>query len=389
MAKTQTQTKKQTTPEQQGNGQAQPPAIRGPRLPYHPAVEERFGIDKAGWKALVEAVFPAAQETESVILALSYCKARGLDPFKRNVHIVPIWDKQKRRMVDTVWPGIGELRTTAFRTGLYAGRAPTEFGRDLTETWQSEKGPIEVTFPEWAQVTVYRIVNGQRVEFAGPPVYWLETFASSKDGEPNSMWRKRPRGQLDKCAEAAALRAAFPEELGDQQTDGEAGILQHAPNGISAEQAGAQPVEQVDGASRTDALADQLAGQSGTDAGTAAETTGDDAMGDAIDPPEEAEGQGEAEAEHIGDDDGATEASSADAAPVDDLAARELADDLVARLAQACDCDDEPARRRLEQFCQKVKKCGLYDIDEDAHKDIAARIERGDIAIDSAGAGAS
>ncbi|MGJ2639770.1 recombinase RecT, partial [Salmonella enterica subsp. enterica serovar Paratyphi A] len=30
---------------------------------------------------------------------------------------------------------------------------------------------------------------------------------------PNSMWAKRPYGQIDKCVEAAALRKAFPEEL--------------------------------------------------------------------------------------------------------------------------------------------------------------------------------
>jgi hypothetical protein len=28
-------------------------ALKPPRLPYHEAVEERFGIDRAGWKALV------------------------------------------------------------------------------------------------------------------------------------------------------------------------------------------------------------------------------------------------------------------------------------------------------------------------------------------------
>src|SRR5690348_581336 len=64
-----------------------------PRLPYHPAIEERFGVKAAEWKALVEAVFPLAQSVDSVVLALSYCKARKLDPFKRVVHIVPIWDK--------------------------------------------------------------------------------------------------------------------------------------------------------------------------------------------------------------------------------------------------------------------------------------------------------
>lgn len=189
-------------------------ALAGPRLPYHPAIEERFGIDKSGWKALVEAVFPNATTTESVILALSYCRARNLDPFKRNVHIVPIWNKDMRAMVDTVWPGIGELRTTAFRTGEYAGRAQTVFGPDITKEWKTGDAKVEVTFPMWAQVTLFRMVKGVRVEFAGPQVYWLETYASRKDGSPNEMWTNRPRGQIDKCAEAAALRAAFPEECG-------------------------------------------------------------------------------------------------------------------------------------------------------------------------------
>ncbi len=217
----------QQAPQQSGN--ANVPVLAGPRLPYHPAIEERFGVDRSSWKALVEAIFPGAQSTESVILALSYCKARKLDPFKRNVHIVPIWDKQKSRLVDTVWPGIGELRTTAFRTGLYAGRDATVFGEMIENEWPIQGKPnLKLKFPMWAQVTVYRMVKGQRVAFQGPQVYWMETFSSNKGGEPNSMWQKRPSGQLDKCAEAAALRAAFPEELGDDYIDSEAGmIVQH------------------------------------------------------------------------------------------------------------------------------------------------------------------
>ncbi len=199
--------------------------IRPPRLPYVPDAKDRFGIDEEAWRALVEAIFPNAQSVGSIVLVLAYCKARNLDVFKRNVHIVPIWDKDQRKYVDTIWPGIGELRTTAFRTRQYAGRDATVFGQDMTSEWGSGREALKVVHPEWAQVTVYRMIEGQRVAFAGPPVFWLENFAATREGSPNSMWVKRPRGQIDKCAEAAALRAAFPEELGDTPTSDEAPVI--------------------------------------------------------------------------------------------------------------------------------------------------------------------
>lgn len=205
------------------------------RLPHTPAIQQNFGVDVNTWKVLVEAVWPEAQCAESVIMALSYCKARNLDPLKRVVHIVPIWNKAKGKMVDTVWPGIAEIRTTAARTKTYAGRDATIFGPDVTMKWQREKGPdVEVTFPKWAQITVYRFVEGQRVAFAGPAVHWLETFAATKDGSPNSMWQKRPRGQLDKCAERAALATAFPEESGDDFSEADGpGMYQHMESNTS------------------------------------------------------------------------------------------------------------------------------------------------------------
>jgi len=189
------------------------PTILPPRLPYHPALEERFGVGQAEWRALVDAIFPLAKEASSIILALSYCRARKIDPFKRVVHIVPMWNASLGRMVETVWPGIGELRTTAFRTRQYAGRDGAEFGPTVT----NKIGTAEVTYPEWCQITAYRILDGQKYPFPGPRVYWMEAYSTSKkdDPTPNSMWRKRPFGQLDKCAEAAALRAAFPEEIGN------------------------------------------------------------------------------------------------------------------------------------------------------------------------------
>ena len=185
-------------------------AFKAPRLPYHPAIEEKFKIDKGQWKALVEAIFPAAESVDSVVMALSYCKARGLDPMKRCVHIVPVWDSKRNKMVETVWPGIAELRTTAARTGEYAGKDAAEFGAEMSQSG--------VRFPEWAQVTVYRMVRGRRVAFAGPRVRWLEECATTKNGAPNTMWKKRPYGQIEKVAEAAALRCAFPEEIGNEYT---------------------------------------------------------------------------------------------------------------------------------------------------------------------------
>lgn len=202
--------------------------IAPPRLPYHPAIEERFGIDRASWRALIDAVFPAAKSTDSVVLALSYCKARKLDPFKRPVHIVPVWDNEKRGYVETVWPGIAEHRTTAFRTKQYAGAEAATFGADVTRSFkgQVKDRTVEatVTFPQWAQLTVFRMIEGQRVPMPGPRVYWLETYSRIGRTEvPNDRWQRAPFQMIEKCAEAAALRRAFPEEIGDEPVAEEAG----------------------------------------------------------------------------------------------------------------------------------------------------------------------
>jgi phage recombination protein Bet len=195
-----------------------------PRLPYHPVMEERFGVSAVQWKALVEAVFPSAKTPDAVVMALAYCQARNLDPFKKPVHIVPVWDSTRGAMVETVWPGISELRTTAMRTKQYAGCDEVEFGPDLERhyEWTDKKGAkheADVQYPEWARMTVYRLLHAERIAIVGPKVYWMETYARvGKSEAPNDMWRQRPRGQLEKCAEAAALRRAFPEELGDEPT---------------------------------------------------------------------------------------------------------------------------------------------------------------------------
>ena len=144
----------------------------------------------------------------SVKMVLGYCKAAGLDPMQKPVHIVPMWDKNTKATRDVVMPGIGLYRTQAARSGQYAGVTDPEFGPDVTETI----GGVEITFPAWCKVTVKRLLGNQVVEFAARE-FWKENYATAgKDSAaPNAMWKKRPYGQIAKCAEAQALRKAFPE----------------------------------------------------------------------------------------------------------------------------------------------------------------------------------
>lgn len=219
------------------------PAINAPRLPYHPAIEQRFGLDKSAWKVLVESTWPSARTPDSVILALSYCKARNLDPFKRPVHIVPITVKKTIDgkdawvEIETVWPAISETRTTAFRTKDYAGMDPPTFGPTKTfHLMDQEKSgsnyvdvPIDIDAPEWCQVTVHRLVGGVARPFPGPRVYWQEFYAPRNRfvTAPNEQWKRKPSYMLEKCAEATSLRRAFPEEYGDAYAIEELGSLGH------------------------------------------------------------------------------------------------------------------------------------------------------------------
>lgn len=209
------------------------PIIEEPRLPYHAGLEKAFGISRSTWRILCNVTFPNAKSIEGIIMAARYCADRHLDVLKKPVHIVPIYDSKRGEFVESVWPGIGEYRITAMRCTdrPYAGCDETEFGPPITKTfsgtkdkWEGPKGSrkktgtenieVELEFPEWARVTVYRLVGGTKCAFVGPRVRFEETFSPAGRGlnVPNDMWCKRPEGQLEKCAEAAALRKAFPEE---------------------------------------------------------------------------------------------------------------------------------------------------------------------------------
>lgn len=165
---------------------------------------------------LRNSLYPGASDS-SIEMVLAYCHAAGLDPMQKPVHIVPMWDRNQGQMRDVVMPGIGLYRTQASRSEQYAGVTEPEFGPDITE----QVGGYDITYPQWCKVAVKRLLsNGVIAEFTARE-FWKENYAvkggKDKSIAPNAMWARRPYGQIAKCAEAQALRKAFPE-LGAQPT---------------------------------------------------------------------------------------------------------------------------------------------------------------------------
>lgn len=170
-------------------------------------------VNRHQWLTLKNSLFPGASE-DSIKLVLSYCVARGLDPMKKPCHIVPMRVKDSEtgeyRYRDVVMPGIYELRTTAQKTGEYIGQDEPIFGAE---------GNYEgVAAPETCKIKVHRwhTLSGQVATFTGTARFSECVGTKGRSNEPNDRWKRAPYQMLEKCAEAAALRKAFPDELGGQ-----------------------------------------------------------------------------------------------------------------------------------------------------------------------------
>jgi hypothetical protein len=103
----------------------------------------------------------------------------------------------------TVQVGIDGFRLVADRTGAYAGNDDPVYDDESK--------------PQKATVAVYKIVGGMRCPFTAT-ARWSQYYPGDKQG---FMWNKMPHLMLGKCAEALALRKAFPAELSGLYTDDE------------------------------------------------------------------------------------------------------------------------------------------------------------------------
>ncbi|MBK8202400.1 MAG: phage recombination protein Bet [Bdellovibrionales bacterium] len=145
---------------------------------------------------------------DEISYARSVCSHLQLNPILRQIHFVKRKDHSDGTYTVTVQVGIDGFRLAVERMGRYVGRDDGIFKyKPKTHT------PIK------ANVTVYKIVDGIRVPYTAS-ARWEEYYPGDQAKE-GFMWRKMPHGQLAKCAEALALRKAFPQELSALRTDEE------------------------------------------------------------------------------------------------------------------------------------------------------------------------
>ena len=135
---------------------------------------------------------------------LHHAQKTGLDPFARQIYMI------QRGGQYTIQASIDGLRIVAQRSGKYRGQTPAYWcgiDGDWTDVW------LQPTPPVAAKVGVY--ADG----FAEP--LWAVAKWDSYAQPSSPIWKKMPDLMLAKCAEALALRKAFPQDLSGVYSDEE------------------------------------------------------------------------------------------------------------------------------------------------------------------------
>ena len=146
-------------------------------------------------------IAPDLNEGELAVF-IEVCKRSKLDPFRKQIYAIKRGGKVSHQT------SIDGFRLIAERTGKYEGQlGPFWCGDDgkWTDVW------LKSGAPSASRVGVLR--EGFR-----EPLWGVARFASYAQ---ESLWKKMPDVMIAKCAEALALRKAFPEDLSGLYTSDE------------------------------------------------------------------------------------------------------------------------------------------------------------------------
>lgn len=175
------------------------PTGQSPRIYIDLVRNQIMGVDKQG----------KSRPEQDLIFFLYVCKRTGLDPVLKQIYPVYRWDNRIGAEKMTIQVGIDGMRLIAQRSNEYGGQDDINFLPEIGE------------HPDKATATVYKVnqITGERMPIVAS-ARWSE-YAQLKDGKAEFMWARMPYNQLGKCAEALALRKAFPNELSGIYSDDE------------------------------------------------------------------------------------------------------------------------------------------------------------------------
>lgn len=162
-------------------------------------------------KDLIKRTICKGSTDDELELFIHACKRTGLDPFMKQIYAVKRGSGALEAM--TIQTGIDGLRLIADRSGNYApGKEPT-FQYDQSGGLKSATAYIKKRTADgiWHEVSATAFYSEYRPSYK------------------SSFWDTKPHIMLPKCAEALALRKAFPAEMSGLYTQEEMEQANSAP----------------------------------------------------------------------------------------------------------------------------------------------------------------
>jgi phage recombination protein Bet len=175
------------------------------------ATQDAFGKLTRAQINLIKRTIAKDASDDELRMFIQICKGANINPFLRQAHLVPFWDSKEGKERRAIIIGIDGYRAIAESGGQYAGNddpiceGELEINIAATEKVAAKK----MIVPVKATATVYKVIGNQRYPFSAS-ARWDEYYPGAKKG---NRWHAMPYLMLGKCAEALALRKAFPKLL--------------------------------------------------------------------------------------------------------------------------------------------------------------------------------